>query len=190
MEGESMDPKTERKLQKAINKLNITPEDLKEFLKLNEAEDEEVNKLVEEANAEKEEPKEESTDEQEAKQEKEEPAKEEPKQEENAPAPDPNKKEEKEAKPEQKPDEPKAKEEAENKEEAPTPKAGGEADEYKKAIDGLNAKFDGLVDALTKAGLLTQEKQQVGVDGENLPANDVGKGTQSALDAINKGRRY
>ena len=51
-----MDPKTERKLQKTITKLNITPEDLKEFLKMNEAEDEEVNKLVEEANAEKEEP--------------------------------------------------------------------------------------------------------------------------------------
>ena len=184
-----MDPKTERKLQKAINKLNITPEDLKEFLKLSEAEDEEVNKLVEEANAEKEEPKEESTDEQEAKQEKEEPAKEEPKQEESAPETDPAK-QEKEAKPEQKPDEPKAEGEGEKKEEAPAPQAKGEADEYKKAIEGLNAKFDGLVDALTKAGFLTQEKQQVGVDGENLPANDVGKGTQSALDAINKGRRY
>ena len=184
-----MDPKTERKLQKAINKLNITPEDLKEFLKLSEAEDEEVNKLVEEANAEKEEPKEESTDEQEAKQEKEEPAKEEPKQEESAPETDPAK-QEKEAKPEQKPDEPKAEGEGEKKEEAPAPEAKGEADEYKKAIEGLNAKFDGLVDSLTKAGFLTQEKQQVGVDGENLPANDVGKGTQSALDAINKGRRY
>ena len=184
-----MDPKTERKLQRTLTKLNVTPEDLKDFLKMNEAEDEEVNKLVEEANAEKEEPKEESTEQSEAKQEKEEPAKEQPKQEESTPETDSEKKE-KEAEPEQKPDEPKAKEEAENKEEAPTPKAEGEADEYKKAIDGLNAKFDGLVDALTKAGLLTQEKQQVGVDGENLPANDVGKGTQSALDAINKGRRY
>ena len=183
-----MDPKTERKLQKTITKLNITPEDLKEFLKMNEAEDEEVNKLVEEANAEKEEPEKKSTDAPEAKQEKEEPAKEEPKQEENAPAPDPKEKE-KEAEPEQKPDEPKAEEEA-KKEEAPSPKAEDEANEYKKAIDGLNAKFDGLVDALTKAGLLTQEKPQVGVNGENLPANDVGKGTQSALDAINKGRKY
>lgn len=185
-----MDPKTERKLQKTITKLNITPEDLKEFLKLNEAEDEEVNKLVEEANAEKEEPKEESADASKAKQEKEEPAKEEPKQEEVAPETDPEKKQEKEAEPEQKPDEQKAEGEGEKKEEAPAPQAEAEASEYKKAIDGLNAKFDGLVDALTKAGLLTQEKQQVGVDGENLPANDVGKGTQSALDAINKGRRY
>lgn len=185
-----MDPKTERKLQKTLTKLNVTPEDLKAFIASSEAEDEEVNKLVEEANAEKEEPKEESAEQSEAKQEKEEPAKEEPKQEENAPAPDPNKKEEKEAKPEQKPEEPKAEGEGEKKEEAPTTEANGEADEYKKAIEGLNAKFDGLVDALTKAGLLTQEKQQVGVDGENLPANDVGKGTQSALDAINKGRRY
>ena len=184
-----MDPKTERKLQKTITKLNITPEDLKEFLKMNEAEDEEVNMLVEEANAEKEEPKEESADASKTKQEKEEPAKEEPKQEENAPAPDPNKKEEKEAEPEQKPDEPKAEEEA-KKEEAPAPKAEDEANEYKKAIEGVNAKLDGLVDALTKAGILTQEKPQVGVDGENLPANDVGKGTQNALDIINKGRRY
>ena len=184
-----MDPKIERKLQKTLTKLNVTPEDLKDFLKMNEAEDEEVNKLVEEANAEKEEPKEESTEQSEAKQEKEEPAKEEPKQEESAPETDPAK-QEKEAKPEQKPDEPKAEGEGEKKEEAPAPQAKGEADEYKKAIEGLNAKFDGLVDALTKAGFLTQEKQQVGVDGENLPANDVGKGTQSALDAINKGRRY
>ena len=179
-----MDPKTERKLQKAINKLNITPEDLKEFLKLSEAEDEEVNKLVEEANAEKEEPKNEATDGPEAKQEKEEPAKEEPKQEESDPA-----KQEKEAKPEQKPDEPKAKEEADNKE-APAPEAKDEADEYKKALEGVNAKIDGLVDALTKAGVILTEKPQVGVDGDNLPANDTGKGTQSALDAINKGRSY
>lgn len=184
-----MDPKTERKLQKTITKLNITPEDLKEFLKLNEAEDEEVNKLVEEANSEKEEPKNESADGPEAKQEKEEPAKE-TKQEESAPETDPEKKQEKEAEPEQKPDEQKAEGEGEKKEEAPAPQVEAEASEYKKAIDGLNAKFDGLVDALIKAGLLTQEKQQVGVDGENLPTNDVGKGTQSALDAINKGRRY
>ena len=184
-----MDPKTERKLQKTITKLNITPEDLKEFLEASEAEDEEVNKLVEEANAEKEEPEEKSTDESEAKQGKEEPA-EDNKQEESAPGTDPEKKQEKEAEPEQKPDEPKAKEEADKKEEAPAPQAEAEADEYKKAIDGVNAKIDGLVDALTKAGILTQEKPQVGVDGENLPANDVGKGTQSALDAINKGRRY
>lgn len=189
MEGESMDPKTERKLQKTLTKLNVTPEDLKAFIASNEAEDEEVNKLVEEANAEKEEPEKKSTDAPEAKQEKEEPAKEEPKQEENAPAPDPNKKEEKEAEPEQKPDEPKAKEEADKKE-APTPEAKDEANEYKKAIEGVNAKIDGLVDALTKAGILVQDKPQVGVDGENLPANDVGKGTQSALDAINKGRKY
>lgn len=185
-----MDPKTERKLQKTLTKLNVTPDDLKDFLKINEAEDEEVDKLVEEANAEKEEPREESTEQSEAKQEKEEPAKEQPKQEESAPVPDPNKKEEKEAEPKQEPDEPKAEGEGEKKEEAPTAEAKGEADEYKKAIDGLNAKFDGLVDALTKAGLLVQEKQQVGVNGENLPANDVGKGTQSALDVINKGRRY
>lgn len=184
-----MDPKTERKLQKTLTKLNVTPEDLKDFLKMNEAEDEEVNRLVEEANAEKEEPKEESTEQSEAKQEKEEPAKEQPKQEESAPETDPENKQEKEAEPEQKPDEQKAEEEA-KKEEAPSPKAEDEANEYKKAIDGLNAKFDGLVDALTKAGLLTQEKPQVGVNGENLPANDVGKGTQSALDAINKGRKY
>lgn len=182
-----MDPKTERKLQKVFTKLNVTPEDLKALIASREAEDEEVNELVDEANAEKEEPKEESAEKPEAKQEKEEPAKEEPKQEENAPAPDPKEKE-KEAEPEQKPDEPKAEEEA--KKEAPSPKAEDEANEYKKAIDGLNAKFDGLVDALTKAGLLTQEKPQVGVNGENLPANDVGKGTQSALDAINKGRKY
>ena len=182
-----MDPKTERKLQKTITKLNITPEDLKEFLEASEAEDEEVNKLVEEANAEKEEPEKDSADASQANQEKEEPAKE-TKQEENAPETDPEK--EKEAEPEQKPDEPKAKEEADKKEEAPAPQAEAEADEYKKAIDGVNAKIDGLVDALTKAGILTQEKPQVGVDGENLPANDVGKGTQSALDAINKGRRY
>ena len=180
-----MDPKTERKLQKTITKLNITPEDLKEFLKASEAEDEEVNKLVEEANAEKEEPKENSADASQANQGKEEPAKE-TKQEENAPETDPEK--EKEAEPEPKPDEPKAEGEGEKKENAPAPEA--EADEYKKAIEGVNAKIDGLVDALTKAGILTQEKQQVGVDGENLPANDVGKGTQSALDAINKGRRY
>ena len=185
-----MDPKTERKLQKTINKLNITPENLKEFLKMNEAEDEEVNKLVEEANAEKEEPKEESADASEANQEKEEPAKEETKQEESAPETDPEKKQEKEAEPEQKPDEPKAEEEGEKKEEAPVPEAKDLADEYKKAIEGVNAKIDGLVDSLTKAGILTQEKPQVGVDGENLPANDVGKGTKSALDAINKGRRY
>ena len=185
-----MDPKNERKLQKTITKLNITLEDLKEFLKANEAEDEEVNKLVEEANAEKEEPKEESADASKANQGKEEPAKEEPKQEESASETDPEKKQEKEAKPEQKPDEPKTEEEGKKKEEAPAPEAKGEADEYKKAIDGVNAKIDGLVDALTKAGFLTQEKPQVGVDGENLPANDVGKGTQSALDAINKGRSY
>lgn len=184
-----MDPKTERKLQKTITKLNITPEDLKEFLKANEAEDEEVNKLVEEANSEKEEPNNESADASKANQEKEEPAKEQPKQEENAPETDPAK-QEKEAKPEQKPDEAKAKEEADKKEEAPAPEAKDEINEYKKAVEGLNAKFDGLVDALTKAGFLTQEKQQVGVDGENLPANDVGKGTQSAIDAINKGRKY
>ena len=184
-----MDPKIERKLQKTLTKLNVTPEDLKDFLKMNEAEDEEVNKLVEEANAEKEEPKEESTEQSEAKQEKEEPAKEQPKQEESAPAADPKEKE-KEAEPKPKPDEPKAEGEGEKKEEAPTPEAKDEANEYKKAIDGLNAKFDGLIDSLTKAGLLVQEKQQVGVNGENLPANDVGKGTQSALDVINKGRRY
>lgn len=184
-----MDPKTERKLQKTITKLNITPEDLKEFLKANEAEDEEVNKLVEEANSEKEEPKEEPADASKANQEKEEPAKEQPKQEENAPETDPAK-QEKEAEPEQKPDEAKAKEEADRKEEAPAPKAEEQADEYKKAIEGLNAKFDGLIDSLTKAGLLTQERQQVGADSENLPANDVGKGTQSAIDAINKGRKY
>ena len=183
-----MDPKTERKLQKAITKLNITPEDLKAFIASSEAEDEEVNKLVEEANAEKEEPKNEATDGPEAKQEKEEPAKEEPKQEESAPETDPAKQEE-EAKPEQKPDEPKAKEEADNKE-APAPEAKDEADEYKKALEGVNAKIDGLVDALTKAGVILTEKPQVGVDGDNLPANDTGKGTQSALDAINKGRSY
>lgn len=188
MEGESMDPKTERKLQKTITKLNITPEDLKEFLKSTEAEDEEVNKLVEEANSEKEEPKNESADGPEAKQEKEEPAKE-TKQEESAPETDPAK-QEKEAEPEQKPDEAKAKEEADKKEEAPAPKAEEQADEYKKAIEGLNAKFDGLIDSLTKAGFLTQERQQVGAESENLPANDVGKGTQSAIDAINKGRSY
>lgn len=184
-----MDPKTERKLQKTITKLNITPEDLKEFLKANEAEDEEVNKLVEEANAEKEEPKEESADASKANQGKEEPAKEEPKQEESAPATNPEEKG-KEAEPEQKPDEPKTEEEGKKKEEAPAPEDKGEADEYKKAIEGVNAKIDGLVDALAKAGILTQEKPQVGVNGENLPANDVGKGTQSALDAINKGRSY
>ena len=183
-----MDPKTERKLQKAITKLNITPEDLKAFIASNEAEDEEVNKLVEEANAEKEEPEKKSTDAPEANQEKEEPAKE-TKQEENAPETDP-KKQEKEAEPEQKPDEQKAKEEADKKEEAPAPEAEAKADEYKKAIDGVNAKIDGLVDALTKAGVILTEKPQVGVNGDNLPANDVGKGTQSALDTINKGRRY
>lgn len=184
-----MDPKTERKLQKTLTKLNVTPEDLKAFIASSEAEDEEVEKLVEEANAEKEEPKEESAEQSEAKQEKEEPAKEEPKQEESAPVPDPAK-QEKEAKPEQKPDEAKAEGEGEKKEEAPAPEAKDEANEYKKAIEGVNAKIDGLVDALTKAGILTQEKPQVGVNGENLPANDVGKGTQSALDAINKGRKY
>ena len=182
-----MDPKTERKLQKTITKLNITPEDLKEFLKASEAEDEEVNKLVEEANAEKEEPEKDSADASQANQEKEEPAKE-TKQEEKAPETDPEK--EKEAEPEPKPDEPKAEGEGEKKENAPAPDAEAESNEYKKAIEGVNAKIDGLVDALTKAGILTQEKPQVGVDGENLPANDVGKGTQSALDAINKGRRY
>ena len=184
-----MDPKTERKLQKTLTKLNVTSEDLKAFIASNEAEDEEVNKLVEEANAEKEEPKEKSTEQSEAKQEKEEPAKEQPKQEENAPAPDPKEKE-KEAEPEQKPDEPKAKEEADKKEEAPAPEAEAKADEYKKAIDGVNAKIDGLVDALTKAGILTQEKQQVGAESENLPANDTGGSTKSALDIINKGRKY
>lgn len=184
-----MDPKTERKLQKTITKLNITPEDLKEFLKLNEAEDEEVNKLVEEANSEKEEPKEEPADASEANQGKNEPAKEQPKQEENAPETDPAK-QEKEAEPEQKPDEAKAKEEGDRKEEAPAPEAKDEENEYKKAIEGLNAKFDGLIDSLTKAGFLTQERQQVGANSENLPANDVGKGTQSAIDAINKGRKY
>lgn len=185
-----MDPKIERKLQKTLTKLNVTPEDLKDFLKMNEAEDEEVNKLVEEANAEKEEPKEESTEQSEAKQEKEEPAKEQPKQEESAPETDPENKQEKKAEPEQKPDEQKAEGEGEKKEEAPAPDAEAEASEYKKAIDGVNAKIDGLVDALTKAGILTQEKPQVGVDGENLPANDVGKSTQNVLDAINKGRKY
>lgn len=183
-----MDPKTERKLQKAITKLNITPEDLKAFIASSEAEDEEVDKLVEEANAEKEEPKNEATDGPEAKQGKDEPAKEEPKQEESAPETDPAK-QEKEAKPEQKPDEPKAKEEADNKE-APAPEAKDEANEYKKALEGVNAKIDGLVDALTKAGVILTEKPQVGVDGDNLPANDVGKSTQNVLDAINKGRRY
>lgn len=184
-----MDPKTERKLQKTITKLNITPEDLKEFLKMNEAEDEEVNKLVEEANSEKEESEKKSTDAPDANQEKEEPAKE-TKQEENAPETDPENKQEKEAKPEQKPDEAKAKEEGESKEEAPAPQAKDEENEYKKAIEGLNAKLDGLVDALTKAGYLTQERQQVGAENENLPANDVEKDTQSALDIINKGRKY
>lgn len=185
-----MDPKIERKLQKTLTKLNVTPEDLKDFLKMNEAEDEEVNKLVEEANAEKEEPKEESTEQSEAKQEKEEPAKEEPKQEESAPVPDPNKKEEKGTEPEQKPDEQKAEGEGEKKEEAPAQDAESKEDEYKKAIDGLNAKFDGLIDSLTKAGFLTQEKPQVGAESENLPANDTGGSTKSALDIINKGRRY
>ncbi len=185
-----MDPKTERKLQKTLTKLNVTPEDLKDFLKMNEAEDEEVNKLVEEANAEKEEPKQEPNGQSEANQGKNEPAKEEPKQEEKAPETDPEKKQEKEAKPEQKPDEPKAEEEGKKKEEAPAPEANGEENEYKKAINGVNAKLDGLIDALTKAGYLTQEKQQVGVDGENLPANDTGKSTQNALDIINKGRSY
>ena len=185
-----MDPKTERKLQKTLTKLNVTPEDLKDFLKMNEAEDEEVNKLVEEANAEKEEPKQEPNGQSEANQGKNEPAKEEPKQEENAPETDPEKKQEKEAEPEQKPDEAKAEGEGKKKEEAPAPEAKDEENEYKKAIEGLNAKFDGLVDALTKAGYLTQERQQVGAENENLPANDVGKGTQSAIDAINKGRKY
>ena len=185
-----MDPKTERKLQKTLTKLNVTPEDLKAFIASNEAEDEEVNKLVEEANAEKEEPKEESTGQSEAKQEKEEPAKEQPKQEESAPVPDPNKKEEKETEPEQKPDEQKAEGEGEKKEEAPAPDAEAAASEYKKAIDGVNAKIDGLVDALTKAGILTQEKPQVGAESENLPANDTGGSTKSALDIINKGRKY
>lgn len=189
MEGESMDPKTESKLQRAINKLKVTPEDLKAFIARSEAEDQEVNELVEEANPEKEEPKNEATDVPEAKQEKEEPAKEQPKQEESAPAANPEEKG-KEAEPEQKPDEPKTEEEGKKKEETPVPEAKGEADEYKKAIEGVNAKIDGLVDALTKAGILTQEKPQVGVNGENLPANDVGSGTQSALDTINKGRRY
>lgn len=185
-----MDPKTERKLQKTLTKLNVTPEDLKAFIASNEAEDEEVNKLVEEANAEKEEPKEESTGQSEAKQEKEEPAKEQPKQEESAPVPDPNKKVEKETEPEQKPDEQKAEGEGEKKEEAPAPDAEAAASEYKKAIDGVNAKIDGLVDALTKAGILTQEKPQVGAESENLPANDTGGSTKSALDIINKGRKY
>ena len=184
-----MDPKTERKLQKTITKLNITPEELKEFIASSEAEDQEVNALVEEANAEKEEPEKKSTDESEAKQGKEEPA-EDNKQEESAPGTDPENKQEKEAEPEPKPDERKAEGEGEKKENAPAHEAEAEANEYKKAIEGVNAKIDGLVDALTKAGILTQEKPQVGVDGENLPANDTGKGTQSALDAINKGRRY
>lgn len=80
--------------------------------------------------------------------------------------------------------------EGEKKEEAPAQDAGSKEDEYKKAIDGVNAKIDGLVDALTKAGILTQEKPQVGAENENLPANDVEKDTQSALDIINKGRKY
>lgn len=184
-----MDPKTERKLQKTLTKLNVTPEDLKAFIASSEAEDEEVNKLVEEANAEKEEPKEESTEQSEAKQEKEEPA-EEKKQEESTPETDPENKQEKEAKPEQKPDEQKAEGEGEKKEEAPAPDAEAEASEYKKAIEGVNAKIDGLVDALTKAGILTQEKPQVGAESENLPTNDTGGSTKSALDIINKGRRY
>jgi len=183
-----MDPKTERKLQKTLTKLNVTPNDLKAFIASSEAEDEEVNKLVEEANAEKEEPEKKSTDAPEAKQGKEEPA-EDKKQEESAPGTDPENKQEKEAEPEPKPDEQKAEEEGDKKE-APAPEAEAESNEYKKAIEGVNAKIDGLVDALTKAGILTQEKPQVGVNGENLPANDVGKGTQSALDAINKGRKY
>lgn len=78
----------------------------------------------------------------------------------------------------------------EKKEEALAQDAGSKEDEYKKAIDGLNAKFDGLIDSLTKAGFLTQEKPQVGAESENLPANDTGGSTKSALDIINKGRRY
>ena len=184
-----MEEREQKKLTKMLTKWGVAPDEMDEFLKEYYASLKEDDPKEEPgaeagnesdpnvgANAEKEEPKNDVSAEENGKTGEAEPT---AKEEEAAKTPDGSGKQEAPAEGE-----------GDKKEEAPAQDAASKEDEYKKAIEGLNAKFDGLVDALTKAGFLTQEKQQVGVDGENLPANDVGKGTQSALDAINKGRRY
>lgn len=186
-----MEEREQKKLTKMLTKWGVAPDEMDEFLKeyyasLKEDDPKEEPKEGQanesdpnaKANAEKEEPKEGVPAEENGKDGKTEP--EERKPEEGTNEPNGN-----EAKTENQ-----AEGDGNEKEEAPASQDGSKEDEYKKAIEGVNDKIDGLVDALTKAGILTQEKPQVGVDGKNLPANDVGKGTQSALDIINKGRNY
>ena len=182
-----MEEREQKKLTKMLTKWGVAPDEMDEFLKEYYAslkEDDPKEEQANEsdpnakANAEKEEPKEGVTAEENGKDGKTEP--EEKKPEEGTNEPNGN-----EAKAESQ-----AEGDGNKKEEAPAPQDGSKEDEYKKAIEGLNAKFDGLIDSLTKAGFLTQEKPQVGAESENLPANDTGGSTKSALDIINKGRKY
>lgn len=57
-------------------------------------------------------------------------------------------------------------------------------------IEGLNSKIDGLLDALTKAGVLEENHTEtpIGMDESSAPANDSDVTSQSVLARLNRGR--
>lgn len=66
-------------------------------------------------------------------------------------------------------------------------------DEAMSAIDGLNAKFDSLLESLKASGILTvapEAPAPVGIDQSVAPANDAETSMEDTLSKLNRGRQY